>query len=306
MNDRAASGKRVCRRACWCRDDQAIDSVAADEAGVDQQFHFNHASELAFVDYGFVEDALALDDLPIAVKLDAKHDALAGGEMAGERFFEGRVQIFELEAGEESETAHVDGKNGDAERSGDTRGGEKRAVATEDQKKLGLLGDLFADEAGGSVVEGSSGFIIVYGANPAGLEPMKQTGNDSGEIRAAWARNDADGLERGRWVHVCCVILLQRIFARVEKILLIAFRAGETAGADGEDGELKVFSGGADFGDRFFVEGGVGDDAAFCDVGAGEFELRFYEDQEIRAGFEECGGRLKDFCRGDEGDVGYG
>ena len=76
------------------------------------------------MDDGFVEDALALDDLFVAVKLDAEHDALAGGKVAGEGFFERGIEIFELEAGEEAEAAHVDGKDGNAERSGDAGGGE--------------------------------------------------------------------------------------------------------------------------------------------------------------------------------------
>ena len=87
---------------------------------------------------------------------------------------------------------------------------------------------------------------------------------------------------------MCGVILLQRIFARVEKIFLIAFGAGEMAGADGQELELSDFAKAArTLCDGFFVERRVGDDAAFGDVGAGEFELRFYEDQEIGAGFQE-------------------
>jgi hypothetical protein len=90
----------------------------------------------------------------------------------------------------------------------------------------------------------------------------------------------------------------------VQKILLIAFRAGEMAGADGHEFELGLSERRADFGYGFFVERGVGDDAPFGYVSAGKFELRFYQDQKIGVWFEERGGGLENSCGGDEGDVG--
>ncbi len=70
-------------------------------------------------------------------------------------------------------------------------------------------------------------------------------------------------------------ILLEERFTGVEKKFLIAFSAGETAGADAEDVEASRFGGFADGGDGFFVEGRIGDDAAGADVFATEFELGF-------------------------------
>jgi hypothetical protein len=82
----------------------------------------------------------------------------------------------------------------------------------------------------------------------------------------------------------------------VEKIFLIAFGAGELAGADGLKFELGGPQSAANFFDGFFVEGGVDDNSAFFYVGAGEFELGFYEDQEIGVWFEEICYGLEDFC----------
>ena len=40
-------------------------------------------------------------------------------------------------------------------------------------------------------------------AQAAGLEPLKKLRDDGGQIGAARARNDADRLEDGSWLHEC-------------------------------------------------------------------------------------------------------
>lgn len=52
------------------------------------------------------------------------------------------------------------------------------------------------------------------------------------------------------------------------------------------------------------VGGGVANDAARANVFAGEFELRFDEDDGVASGFENGEGWGKDEGEGDEGDVG--
>ena len=96
-----------------------------------------------------------------------------------------------------------------------------------------------------------------------------------------------------------------RVFSRVEKIFEVAFGAGDAAGGDAEDFEFGEGGGDADFFYGFGVEGLVGDYAAFGDVGFWQFELGFYEDEEIGVWFCCGGGGGQDFCGGDEGDVDY-
>jgi hypothetical protein len=73
----------------------------------------------------------------------------------------------------------------------------------------------------------------------------------------------------------------------VQKILLIAFSAGKVAGANSKKFEREFGCGLSDSGDRFLVQGCVGDYAAGTDVLAGQFELGFDQDQQV-------GARLRD------------
>jgi len=78
-------------------------------------------------------------------------------------------------------------------------------------------------------------------------------------------------------------ILLQPLFARVEKILLIAFGAGQPAGTSGEDLEPRLKGGGPHFLDGFFMQRRIVDDAASADVFSWQLELRFDEDEQVPA-----------------------
>src|SRR5262249_5143165 len=122
--------------------------------------------------------------------------------MPSEGVFQCGVELFELKAGEKSQAAHVDWKNGNAERSSHARGSKQSAIAAQHQQELRLLGNLLAGESSGRLVEGGRRFGVVECANAAGFEPVQKAGNDFGEVRPARARNDADSLERGRRVHV--------------------------------------------------------------------------------------------------------
>src|SRR5579859_2149340 len=93
-------------------------------------------------------------------------------------------------------------------------------------------------------------------------------------------------------------------FAGVEKKFLVAFRASETARRDAEAMEAVRCGGEFDAGDRFVVERRVSDDAAFADVFAAKFELRLDENEKRGAGLCREDGRRKNFCDGDEGDIG--
>jgi hypothetical protein len=66
-----------------------------------------------------------------------------------------------------------------------------------------------------------------------------------------------------------CSAILPQGFARVQKILLIAFGARQAAGANGEYVEWEMRGCFAHGGDSFFVQGRGGDDAAGADVFAG-------------------------------------
>lgn len=80
--------------------------------------------------------------------------------------------------------------------------------------------------------------------------------------------------------------------------------AGEAGGEDVENLEAGRSGTGFDGGDGFLVEERVSDDAAFGDVGGGEFELRFYEDEKVGLGGGAGDGGSKNFANRDEGEVG--
>ena len=118
MNKWAAGGKRIGSGASGRGDDKTVGAIAAHEIGVDGEANFDHAGEGAFVDNDFVEDALIVKRFAVANHRRVEHDAFAGGEMAGEGFFERRVEFLQRETGEEAEAAEVDGQNWNATGSG--------------------------------------------------------------------------------------------------------------------------------------------------------------------------------------------
>ncbi len=144
MNDGAAGGKRVGGGTRGSRKHEAVGAIAADEIAINGKFELDHAGEGAFVHGGVVEDVLAIENFAVADELDLNHDALALRGAAGKSFFEGGVEFIHREAGEKAEAAHVDGENGNAAGSGDTRGGKKSTIAAENEKNIGLIGELFA------------------------------------------------------------------------------------------------------------------------------------------------------------------
>ena len=88
-------------------------------------------------------------------------------------------------------------------------------------------------------------------------------------------------------------ILLHRVFARVQKILLIAFRTCQLAGLHVQTGETRRFGGVAHDGDGFFVKRFVRDDAPGANLFAAQFELRLHQDEKVgaRFGYDAAGGK---------------
>jgi len=195
MNDGAASREGVGGGTGGRGDDEAVGAIADDEIVVDGEFEFDHACKSGFVDDGVVEDVLRVNDLICTKELDLEHGANGFGGAAGESFFEGGIEFVDGEAGEKAEAAHVDGENGKAARSGEASGGEQRAVTAEDEEEIGLSSDLFAGERVRGAGESAGGFLVVEDAKMAGFEPAEERGDDDGEVGAARARDDADGLD---------------------------------------------------------------------------------------------------------------
>jgi len=171
MNDGAAGGEGVGGGAGGSGDDEAVSAIANDEVVIDRKFEFDHASEGGFVDDGVVENVLRVDDLASAKELDLKHGADGFGGAASESFFESGIEFVDGEAGEKAEAAHVDGEDGEAARSGEASGGEKRAVATEDEEEVGLGSDLFARKGIRGSRESGGGFFVEEDAEMARFEP---------------------------------------------------------------------------------------------------------------------------------------
>jgi hypothetical protein len=96
---------------------------------------------------------------------------------------------------------------------------------------------------------------------------------------------------------------LRNGFTGVEKEFEVAFGAGEAGREDVENLEAGRGGAGFDGGDGFLVELRVGDDAAFGDVGRGEFELGFDEDEEVGAGGGAGDGGGKNFAKRNEGHI---
>src|SRR5215813_7245356 len=129
MNDGTSGGERIGCRSRRRRYDQPISPIPAHELFVDNQFQLNHPRKLTFMNHGFIDNALAINEIPVTLELNTKHDALADGEFPRHSLFEGGIEFLELETSEETEAAHVDGKNGNTERGGDAGSGEQSAVA---------------------------------------------------------------------------------------------------------------------------------------------------------------------------------
>ena len=84
---------------------------------------------------------------------------------------------------------------------------------------------MFAAAALGWFRQGTGGFLIVTDVDAARIAPFEQARNYGGEVGTAGPRDNADIFERLGRLHVNA-ILLQRLFACVQKIFLIAFGTG--------------------------------------------------------------------------------
>ena len=130
-----------------------------------------------------------------------------------------------------------------------------------------MLSHFFASEAARGIVKGARGFGVIESAYAARGEPVEKWGDNDLQIRTPRTGNNADGVKGGGWLHASAI--LPQGFARVQKILLVAFGAGQAAGANGEYVECEMRGSFANGGDGFFVESWGGDDAAGADVFAG-------------------------------------
>src|SRR5713101_6403997 len=95
-------------------------------------------------------------------------------------------------------------------------------------------------------------------------------------------------------------ILLHALFSRVQKILLIAFGAGDAAGAGAKNLQSELYGCSADGGDGFVMQCRAGDDASGADIFARQLELRLYQDKEIGAGFGSGQRGGQNFADGNE------
>jgi hypothetical protein len=92
----------------------------------------------------------------------------------------------------------------------------------------------------------------------------------------------------------------------VEKILLIAFCAGQTTWQDVYASQAGGFGASSNAGDGFFVQANVIHNSTWADILAAELELGFDENKKIRAWLGACRGGAKYFANGDERNVGDG
>src|ERR1700745_3751330 len=123
MHDGPTGGKGVGSRTGWAGHDQAVGAIAADKFAVNSELKLNHAGERALVDHDFVQYALSIDHFAGAFELRANHDPLAERKAAFESVVEGGMQLFQREAGQKAEAAHIDGEDGNSTRGGEARRG---------------------------------------------------------------------------------------------------------------------------------------------------------------------------------------
>ena len=123
-----------------------------------------------------------------------------------------------------------------------------------------MLSHFFASEAARGIAKGAGGFGVIESTNAARGEPVEKWGDNDLQIRTPRTGNNADGVKGGGWLHAAAI--LPQGFASVEEILLVAFGAGQMAGAYAEKFELEMGGCFADGGDGFLVQRGVGDYAA--------------------------------------------
>ena len=135
----------------------------------------------------------------MAYQRGAEHHPFARLGLACQRFFERRVKFLERETGEKAEAAQVDGQNRDAARGGFARGGQERAVPSENQEQVRFGGELSASEPSrGSVVQGLGGFQVVKSVVAPGGQPFEQSRYHVGDVGAPRPGKDANGMDRSR------------------------------------------------------------------------------------------------------------
>ena len=88
------------------------------------------------------------------------------------------------------------------------------------------------------------------------------------------------------------VILTQRLFARVQKILLISLSTRDAAWTHAQDFETGSESCSLHRADGLLMKLGITDDAAYADILFWQFELGLYENQKVSLRFQFGGDRL--------------
>src|SRR5256885_1076058 len=210
MHDGSAGGEGIDGRAGGVGDDQAVGAVAADKIAVNDELKLDHASERAFIDHHFVQNALTVDHFARALELDADHDAFAQRKMALQGVVKGRVQLFQSKAGKETQTAHIDGQDGNPARGGQTRGSKHGAVTPKHEQKLRGVRHALASLTFRTIRQTVSRLFVDKNFYAMRFKPLQQWRNNNGEVRTARARNDADGLKSLSGAHV-----LPRFYSRV-------------------------------------------------------------------------------------------
>src|SRR5258708_6775051 len=108
INDRTSGGERVCGRAGWRRDDQAVGAIRAEGRMVGYHVELEHPAERTFADYHVVERLKRLWDLfGCAIDDRFEHDAPIDFVIAREHASQGGLRFRHRHLGQKAEAAKV-------------------------------------------------------------------------------------------------------------------------------------------------------------------------------------------------------
>jgi hypothetical protein len=304
----SASGERIGGGTGGRGNDEAISTIASEKMPIHGEIEIKHARERGLGDNGVVERLLALDDLTVANQFGLEHHARADAVFSGEDLFEQGNCLVKSYAGHEAHAAEIDGEDGHFALDELARGGEKRAVAAENDEHVHFGGHFLRAGFFFGRIEAGGPCGVEENFNAAFAQPLHDARNDGADFLFVRLAADASGFNHCRIIAVQlglseCGELYRIAALGVEKIFLIAFGAGDAARLHSEDGEAAFFGGGAQAGNGALVQLRIADDAAFADELFFEFELGLDENEKCGVGRSDGGERGKNFCDGDERNV---
>ena len=146
------------------------------------------------------------------------------------------------------ESAEIHGENRHLVRAHCARGGEKRAVTTENDQPIDLAAHFFAAQPGGREASACLRVRIEIGLHVARGEPLDQRRHDRRDHFLDRFADNSSGAD-----HQCWKKILLYAATRVQEKLLVALGPGDVARLHSDDGETKVAGGGDDPFDGCFV-----------------------------------------------------